>query len=113
MLIFKIAEGDSWQAAQTSGEFRGSADDSRDGFIHFSTAEQTRATAAKHFSGRAGLVIVAIDADRLGPALKWEASRGGALFPHLYAALPMDAVAWWRAIQLGDDGVHILPSEVV
>ena len=112
MLIFKIADADSWRAALAAGEFRGSADDVRDGFVHFSTAEQARATAARHFAGRADLVIAAIaDAD-LGPALRWETSRGGALFPHLHAALPMHAVVWWRPLPLDANGVHIMPDEV-
>lgn len=113
MLIFKIADGEAWRAALTEGRYRGSADDIRDGFIHFSTAEQTRATAQKHFTGRAGLIIAAIDGSRLGPALKWEASRGGALFPHLYAALLMETVVWWRPLPLDAAGVHIMPGEVV
>ena len=113
MLIFKIADGESWRAALTEGRYGGSADDIRDGFIHFSTAEQTRATAHKHFTGCTGLIIAAIESAALGPALKWEASRGGGLFPHLYAALPMETVVWWRPLPLDAAGVHIMPDEVV
>ena len=113
MLIFKIADTASWRAALTAGEFRGSADDVRDGFVHLSTAEQARATAARHFAGRADLVIAAIAGADLGPALRWETSRGGALFPHLYAALPMRAVVWWRPLPLDANGAHIMPDEVV
>ena len=83
--IYKICEQASWRAAEPAGRYRGSAVDERDGFIHFSTAAQVAETAAKHFAGQTDLVLVAVDGDALGPALKWERSRGGDLFPHLYA----------------------------
>ena len=113
MLIFKIADEASWRQALTDKVYRGSADDLRDGFIHFSTAAQVRATAARHFANRGDLVIAAVDGDRLGATLRWEPSRGGALFPHLYGALSTDAVVWWRPLPLGADGTHVLPAEIV
>jgi uncharacterized protein (DUF952 family) len=106
-LIFKIAGADEWRDAQASGLFAGAAADRADGYIHFSTADQVAETAAKWFAGRRDLVVAAIDAGALGAALRWEPSRGGALFPHLYAPLPMSAVRWTRALPLGLDGRHI------
>jgi len=91
-LVYKIVAAPEWRAAEAEGLFRGAAIDLSDGFIHFSSAAQVEETAAKHFAGQSGLLLVAIDADRLGDALKWEVSRGGALFPHLYAPLMLDAV---------------------
>jgi uncharacterized protein (DUF952 family) len=96
-LIYKLCARTEWDAAITAGEYTGSADDARDGFIHFSTAEQVAATAAKYFAGRSDLVLVEIDAAQLGPALRFEPSRGGALFPHLYGILPLCAVVSTRA----------------
>jgi uncharacterized protein (DUF952 family) len=96
--IYKICERAAWQAAESAGIYRGSALDIRDGFIHFSSAAQVSETAAKHFAGQIDLMLVAADADALGAALKWEPSRGGALFPHLYAALPLSAVRWARPL---------------
>jgi uncharacterized protein (DUF952 family) len=112
MLIFKICNRSAWQSAVTIGAYAGSDDDRRDGFIHFSTAEQLAATAAKHFRGQADLVVVAFDDTLLGEALKWEPSRGGALFPHLYAHLDPRLALWVRPAPLGSDGVPILPAEV-
>lgn len=109
-LIYKIAPETMWRAAETAGVFIGAPVDLADGFIHFSTAEQVRETAAKHFAGEAGLVLVAIDVARLSAALKWEPSRGGALFPHLYAPLSLDAVAWVRPLPLGAEGRHDFPE---
>ena len=109
-LIYKIAPRVLWQQAVAEGVFIGAPVDLADGFIHFSTAGQMRETAAKHFAGQTDLVLVAIDAHRLGPALKWEVSRGGALFPHLYAPLMMDAVAWVVDLPLGPDGQHQFPE---
>jgi uncharacterized protein (DUF952 family) len=96
--IYKILAEDEWHAAERDGRYRGSADDARDGFIHFSTAEQTPGTYEKYFSGKTGLMLVAIDAAALGGSLKWEPSRGGALFPHLYGDLPLSAVRWSRPL---------------
>ena len=89
--IFKLCAADEWSAAVAAGEYAGSADDRRDGFLHFSTREQLAETAARHFAGQEDLVLVEVDGDRLGEALRYEPSRGGALFPHLYAALPVGA----------------------
>jgi uncharacterized protein (DUF952 family) len=107
--IYKICEHEMWKQAERDGVFGGSAVDHADGYIHFSTAAQAAATAAKHFAGMTGLVIVAVDADALGPALKWEPSRGGALFPHLYGAMPLTAARRVEPIRLDDDGRHVLP----
>ena len=113
MMIYKIMDGECWQAAIARGHFDGSADDVRDGFIHLSTAEQTPGTLAKHFAGRGGLIIAAVDSATAGAALKWEVSRGGALFPHLYEPLQTRLVVWWKSIPLRLDGVHVLPPEVL
>ncbi len=96
--IYKILRATEWHDAERDGMFRGSPDDRRDGFIHFSTAEQTPGTYEKYFSGVPGLLLAAIDADALGAVLKWEPSRGGALFPHLYGYLPLNAVLWSRPL---------------
>ncbi|MBX3531541.1 MAG: DUF952 domain-containing protein [Rhizobiaceae bacterium] len=108
-IIYKICPKDLWQQAQASGRFDGAPVDHADGFIHFSTATQAAETAAKHFAGQDGLLLVAVDAGRLGKSLKWEVSRGGALFPHLYAPLDLTAVLWARPMPLGADGRHRLP----
>jgi len=108
--IYKICERAEWQAAERAGIYRGAAVDLRDGFIHFSTAAQVAETAAKHFAGRADLVLVAVDAAALGEALQWEPSRGGALFPHLYGALPLSAVQWARALPEEVDGRRAFPE---
>jgi uncharacterized protein (DUF952 family) len=106
-LIFKIVDAAEWRAAQASGAFPGSEADRADGYIHFSTAAQAVETAAKWFAGRDDLVLAAVDSDALGSALRWEPSRGGALFPHLYASLPLAAVRWTRPLPLGPGGRHI------
>lgn len=111
--IYKIADAGAWGTARTAGQFVGSADDMRDGFIHFSTAAQAAETARRHFAGRDGLVIAAVTTERLGEALRWEPSRGGDLFPHLYAALDMSAVIWTRPLPLDANGMPVLPPEVV
>src|SRR5580704_16730856 len=107
--IYKICEHKQWSDAEREGLFRGSAVDFADGYIHFSTAAQAAATAAKHFAGMSGLVIAAVAAEDLGAALKWETSRGGAVFPHLYGALPLTAVRSVKPLRLDDDGRHLLP----
>ena len=96
--------------AEATGVFTGASVDRADGFIHFSTAAQTPDTAAKWFAGHNDLTLVAIDATALGDPLRWEPSRGGALFPHLYADLPMSAVVWSRPLKLGPDGAHVFGS---
>ena len=110
--IYKIMPAAEWEAAMTAGLYEGSAHDRRDGFIHFSSAGQVRETAAKHFAGQAGLVLLTVDPALLGSALKWEPSRGGALFPHLYAPLLASAVVDVQALPLGDDGLHRFPSSL-
>ena len=110
MLIYKIAPQALWREAEAKGSFAGAPVDLADGYIHFSTAAQAAETAAKHFAGQDGLVVVAVDAGRLGEALKWEPSRGGALFPHLYAPLDLSAVLWIEPLPLGADGRHIFPE---
>lgn len=108
--IYKILPISLWDDAQRTGVFHGSEVDSRDGYIHFSTTEQVRETAAKHFAGRRDLVLLHVDADALGGALKWEPSRGGALFPHLYAPLPLSRVRRADPLPLGGNGEHIFPD---
>ncbi len=109
-VIYKICSAREWRAAEEDGAFRGAAVDLKDGYIHFSTAEQVAETAARHFSGMDDLVLVAVDAAALGAALKWEPSRGGALFPHLYGALSLTAVLWVKPLPLGADGRHRFPE---
>lgn len=109
-LIYKIAPRPLWQEAEAAGMFRGAPVDLADGFIHFSDATQLRETAARHFAGQQDLVLAAIDADALGAALRWEPSRGGALFPHLYGTLPMAAVLWAKPLPLAADGTHDFPD---
>jgi uncharacterized protein (DUF952 family) len=111
MLILKIFTQEQWDALDRDGFTTGASVDVADGFIHFSTAEQVRETAAKHFAGRDGLVLAAVDSDALDDALKWEPSRGGALFPHLYRVLFLADVLWVRPLPLGPSG-HVFPPEV-
>lgn len=109
--IYKICSAAEWSAAESAGEFTGSPVDLEDGYIHFSTAEQARETARKHFAGQQDLVLVAVDAPKLGPSLKWEPSRGGDLFPHLYGPLPVSAASSVAPLPLGDDG-HLFPDDM-
>jgi uncharacterized protein (DUF952 family) len=102
--VYKILARDVWEAACAAGRFEGSPVDLADGFIHFSTAEQAVETARRYFAGQAGLVVVGFDAADLGEALRWEPSRGGALFPHLYAALDPRLAIETRSAPLADDG---------
>lgn len=104
--IYKLVSRADWDAAEASGVFNGAAIDLADGFIHFSSAKQVEETAAKYFAGRSDLLLVAVDAAALGEALKWEVSRGGALFPHLYAPLPVGKVARVHPLPVGADGRH-------
>jgi uncharacterized protein (DUF952 family) len=108
--IYKICEKAAWRDAEHAGLYRGSALDTRDGFIHFSTAAQVAETAARHFSKQGDFMLVAVDGDALGAALQWEKSRGGDLFPHLYGPLPLSAVRW--ALPLPDEagGQRALPE---
>lgn len=111
-LIYKISSAAAWREAEQAGIFTGAPVDLTDGYIHFSTAAQVGETAARHFAGQADLVLAAIDADALGAALRYEPSRGGALFPHLYGPLPLTAVRWVKPMPLGADGMHVLPERV-
>src|SRR5690348_10909382 len=108
-LIYKICTAAEWRDAERAGVYRGSAVDHRDGFIHFSTAEQATETAAKHFGGQRDLVLIAVEAEVLGDQLKWEPSRGGALFPHLYGTLDPKAVLRVDSLPLDDTGRHVFP----
>src|ERR1700754_711287 len=107
--IYKICPAGLWAAAEKDGMFKGSPVDFEDGYIHFSTAAQVVETAARHFKEQDGLVLVTIDSDRLGPALRWEAARSGNLFPHLYGPLDLGAVISVSPLPLGPDGRHQFP----
>jgi uncharacterized protein (DUF952 family) len=107
--IYKICSAQEWREAERDGAFRGSEVDRRDGYIHFSTADQAGETARKHFAGQNDLVLVSVDADALGSGLKWEPSRGGALFPHLYGELPVTAAIRVEPLPLDAVGQRIFP----
>jgi uncharacterized protein (DUF952 family) len=107
--IYKISPRALWQEAEKAGVFTGAPVDLADGFIHFSTAAQVAETAARHFAGQSDLVLAAIDAGALGAALRYEPSRGGALFPHLYGTLPLSAVRWVKPLRLTAQG-HEFPE---
>ena len=109
-LIYKICPEGLWREAERNGIFGGAPADTQDGFIHFSTSVQVRETAARHFAGQGDLVLVAVDAEALGPALRYEASRGGDLFPHLYGSLPLSAVRWVKPLPLDREGRHEFPE---
>ncbi|RIY03786.1 DUF952 domain-containing protein [Aureimonas flava] len=111
-LIFKLSPRSEWLAAEAAGRFAGAPVDLKDGYIHFSTAAQVRETAAKHFAGEPTLIVAAVDPEKLGAALKWEPSRGGDLFPHLYGELSMAAVVYVADLPLGPDGHHVFPGSV-
>ncbi|MDB5477209.1 MAG: hypothetical protein JWP49_2720 [Phenylobacterium sp.] len=106
--IYKILHRTDWEAAANAGAYQGSALDRADGFIHFSTAAQAQETAARHFRGQAGLVVLEIEADDLGAALRWEPSRGGDLFPHLYGVLPASLVRGVAEAPLDPDGAPVI-----
>jgi uncharacterized protein (DUF952 family) len=108
--VYKICSRAEWDAALYVGRFEGSAADRRDGFIHLSDRSQVVETAARHFSGQHGLVLVAFDAEALGPALRWEPSRQGALFPHHYGPLPAAAARWVEPLPLDRAGDHRFPA---
>jgi uncharacterized protein (DUF952 family) len=111
-IIYKIEEHDVWIAAQAADVYLGSPLDVADGFIHLSAADQVRETAAKWFAGRKGLILAHIKADVLDDKLKWETSRGGALFPHLYGPLPMSALHDVEDLPVDDNGVHIFGPSI-
>ncbi len=108
--IYKIVPALLWQEARRTGRFAGAPVDLADGFIHFSTRDQVVETAARHFEGQEDLLLVAVDANALGDKLVYEPSRGGALFPHLYAPLPLKAVLWEKPLPLRPDGQHSFPE---
>ena len=108
--IYKISPASAWREAERQGVYRGSADDLRDGFIHFSTASQVAGTARKHFFGQTGLFLIAVDADALGEALRWEPSRNDELFPHLYGELDLGAVIEVLDLHTWADGTHDIPE---
>lgn len=112
MLIYKIFRRPEWDAFRAAGDTAGAPIDAVDGFIHMSTSAQVAQTAAKHFAGDSDLVLLALDDQALGPDLKWEPSRGGALFPHLYRPLRMADVVWDKSLPLGAVG-HIFPEGVI
>ena len=108
--IYKIVPHDLWAQAEKTGAFSGAPVDIADGYIHLSTQEQVRETAAKHFARQTDLLLVSVNAAALGDGLKYEVSRGGALFPHLYATLPMTAVAKVEPLPLDENGLHVFPE---
>jgi uncharacterized protein (DUF952 family) len=108
--IYKISPGSAWREAERQGVYRGSDDDLRDGFIHFSSLTQLAETARKHFLGQAGLLLIEVDADALGKALRWESSRNGGLFPHLYGQLDLGAVISVGELHERSDGSHEIPE---
>ncbi|WP_370210291.1 DUF952 domain-containing protein [Roseovarius sp.] len=109
MIILKIFRAEEWAALRETGESRGAPVDLADGYIHFSTPEQAPETAAKHFKDEDSLMLVAVETDRLGDALKWEVSRGGADFPHLYRELRLSDVTWAQPLPL-ENGTHHFPA---
>ena len=110
-MIFKICSRDEWTAAVRDGVYAGSANDKKDGFIHFSKAEQVAGTLAKYYADADELLLVAVSEPSLGAALKWEKSRDDALFPHLYGSLTLEPVRWVKPLSRGADGAFILPEE--
>jgi uncharacterized protein (DUF952 family) len=111
-LIYKIEDSAIWDRAVKAGIYEGSPLDASDGFIHLSAANQVRETAGKWFAGKAGLVLISVDTQALGEALKWEASRGGALFPHLYGPLAINAVRGVTDMGLDKDGLHVFDEAI-
>ena len=109
-LIHHMCKREEWQAAEATGAYGGSSQDRADGFLHFSTAEQIVESAAKHRAGQDGLLLLTVDAELLGDALKWEISRGGAQFPHLYGDRPLSAAIRVDELPLGPNGKHIFPE---
>lgn len=109
-IIYKICPEKLWRDSEKANSFAGAPIDIQDGYLHFSTEKQVKDTADKHFAGQDDLLLIAIDADRLGPALRYEPSRGGDLFPHLYAPLALSAVLWVKPLPLGPDGRHVFPD---
>lgn len=109
-VAYKVLTSEQWAGFIAASAFAGAPIDLADGYIHLSTAAQLTETVDKHFAGQTGLWVAAIDLPLLGEAVKWEPSRGGALFPHVYAVLPMDAVIAAMPLERGDDGAVVLPG---
>ncbi|MBO6947119.1 MAG: DUF952 domain-containing protein [Rhodospirillales bacterium] len=109
-VIYHMCRAEEWAMALAEGSYEGSSQDKADGFIHFSTKKQVWTSAAKHRRGQPGIILLCVDAKKLGKNLKWEPSRGGDLFPHLYGPLDVDAVIETIPLPLGDDDVHVFPS---
>jgi uncharacterized protein (DUF952 family) len=109
-IIYKICPASAWREAERQGVYRGSADDARDGYIHFSTAAQVAETARKHFFGQKALFLIEVDADALGGSLRWERSRNDDLFPHLYGELDFSAVRAVLELHARSDGSHDIPE---
>ncbi len=109
-LIYKICPEALWRQTEASGSFSGAPIDEQDGFIHFSTAAQLRETAAKHFAGQKDLLLVAVDEALVASMLRYEISRGGDKFPHLYDLLPLTAVVWVKPLPIAEDGSHVFPE---
>ena len=112
MIIFKICHRAEWEAAERDGLYNGSSKDRADGFLHFSKAEQLPETLRRYYAGIHDLLLVAVEADDL-EKLKFEASRNGELFPHLYAPLPAAKALWARPLPLAADGVPVIPKDIV
>jgi uncharacterized protein (DUF952 family) len=110
--VYKILAEAALDAAKNEGRFLGTGDDLRDGFIHLSAAHQVAGTLAKYYAGEEDLLLVGLDPERLGDGLKWEPSRGGDLFPHLYGPLPLDAIVSVDRLELDDENRHVLPEGV-
>ena len=108
MIIYKLVPAALWNEEAAKGQFTGSPIDVHDGFIHFSTAAQVRETAARHFAGVDDLMLVAVSTEAI--EIRWEPSRGGDLFPHLYGPLPLSAVRWLRSLPLDGEGRHVFPA---
>jgi len=112
MLIFKIVQAPEWRDADSVGFYAGSPKDRADGFMHLSTAAQVAGTLAKHYAGERGLLLVGVDPAMLGSNLRFEPSRDGALFPHLYGTLPLSAARWAKPLELDQEGKFVLPAEL-
>lgn len=110
--IYKICSQTLWKEAERTGRFEGAPVDHADGYIHFSTAEQVRETAARYFAGESGLLLIEADPALLDGMLRWEPSRGGALFPHLYGVMSVSAVRRVDPLPLGPDGAHVFPAGI-
>ena len=111
-MIYHVCKAADWALAKMAGRYTGSPDDMRDGFIHFSALAQLQESVARHRAGQSSLVLLVVDPVPLGETLKWEPSRGGALFPHLYGVLPVSAVVAAHDLPLGPDGAHVFPADI-